>query len=552
MLAHFIRCALGRIRTLNLLIRSQLLYPVELRVHDILLSQTNQTNPIHTSKYMTKSDIRIPSEVTRVTNQLYEAGYEAYIVGGCVRDILRGATPKDWDITTNALPDEMMDVFEHAHYDNEFGTVRVINDTEDKRLKVIEITTYRTEDSYTDNRHPDNIQFSDSISEDLKRRDFTINALALDLQNVSRDNTIVVTPETLIDEHGGLVDLQKRQLRAVGEPQERFREDALRIVRAIRFAAELSIDIEEHTLSAMQSEVNRLNDVAIERIRDEFLKIVSCETPKLGLEIAQKIGALEIFIPELSDTIEVGQNQAHSYDLWEHLTRACQTAADKGWPLHIRLSALFHDIAKVHTKEWSDERNDWSFHNHEVVGARVTENILRRLKLPKDLVSQVTNLVSWHMFFSDTDEITHSAVRRLVQNVGKENVWDLMKVRRADRLGMGRPKEEPYRLRKYQSMIEEVMRDPVSVDKLAIDGNDVIRETREEPGKRIGWILHALLEDVLDDPDINKKDTLIKKSQKLSTLSDNDLEDKGTKGQKEKERLEQEAVKDIRSKYHVK
>ncbi|MEX2514543.1 MAG: HD domain-containing protein [Candidatus Paceibacterota bacterium] len=501
---------------------------------------------------MTKSDIKIPIEVTRVTDQLYTAGYEAYIVGGCVRDILRGETPKDWDITTNALPDEMLDVFEHAHYDNDFGTVRVINDTEDERLHVIEITTYRTEDSYTDNRHPDRVQFSDSISEDLRRRDFTINALALDLQDVSRDNMVSVSSETLIDEHGGLVDLQKRRLRAVGDPKERFQEDALRIIRGIRFAAELSLEIDPDTLEAMQDEVARLNDVAVERIRDEFEKIVSCETPKLGLEITQKIGALDIFIPELSDTIGVGQNQAHSYDLWEHLTRACQTTADKDWPLHIRLAALFHDIAKVQTKEWSDERNDWSFHNHEVIGERVTEKILNRLKFPKDLVRQVTNLVRWHMFFSDTDEITHSAVRRLIQNVGKENVWDLMKVRRADRLGMGRPKEEPYRLRKYQSMIEEVMRDPVSVDQLAIDGNDVIRETDESPSPRIGWILHALLEEVLDDPSKNEKDTLIDFANELAKLSDSELEEKGTKGQKEKERLEKEALKDIRSKYHVK
>lgn len=501
---------------------------------------------------MTKSDIKIPSEVTQVTNQLYKAGYEAYIVGGCVRDILRGDTPKDWDVTTNAIPDEILDVFEHAHYDNDFGTVRVINDTENEQLRVIEITTYRTEDSYTDNRHPDAVQFSDSISEDLKRRDFTINALAMNLQDVSRDNTVIVTPETLVDEHGGLVDLQKRRLRAVGTPKKRFAEDALRIIRGIRFAAELSLEIHPDTLEAMQSEVARLNDIAVERIRDEFVKIVSCETPKIGLEIAQKIGALEIFIPELSDTIGVGQNQAHSYDLWEHLTRACQTAADKGWPLHIRLAALFHDIAKVHTKEWSDERGDWSFHNHEVIGEQVTRKIMNRLKFPKNLVSQVTNLVRWHMFFSDTDEITHSAVRRLIQNVGKEHIWDLMKVRRADRLGMGRPKEEPYRLRKYQSMIEEVMRDPVSVDKLAIDGNDVIRETNEVPGPRIGWILHALLEEVLDDPTVNKKDTLTEQAEILSHLSDKELEEKGTKGQKEKERREKEAIKDIKSKYHVK
>lgn len=500
---------------------------------------------------MTKSDISVPAEVTQITNRLHSAGYEVYVVGGCVRDILRGATPKDWDITTNATPEEILDVFDHAHYDNNYGTVRIVNDTEKPHLKTVEITTYRTETGYTDNRHPDQIEFAESISEDLRRRDFTINALALNMEHVSRDNTVVVTPETLVDEHGGLVDLQKRRLRAVGDPKERFREDALRIMRGIRFAAQLSLEIDSDTHEAMRAEVKRLNDVAAERIRDEFEKIIMCDNPKIGLDVANKVGALEIFIPELTDTVEVEQNQAHSYNLWEHLTRALQTAADKGWPLHIRLAALFHDIAKVHTKEWSEERQDWSFHNHEVVGEQVTKDILERLKFPNKLVSQVTNLVRWHMFFSDTDEITHSAVRRLIRNVGKDNIWDLMKLRRADRLGMGRPKEEPYRLRKYQSMIEEVIRDPVSVETLAIDGNDVIRETEEEPGPRIGWILHALLDNVLDNPQINEKDTLIGLAHKLSKLPDGELEERGEKGRKEKKRRDRKAVKDIRERYHV-
>ena len=520
-------------------------------MHDILLSQTTATNPIHTTKHMPKSDISIPTEVTRVTNQLYEAGYEAYIVGGCVRDILCGTEPKDWDVATNARPKEMLDVFEHAHNDNDFGTVRIINDTDDEKLKVIEATTYRTESGYTDNRHPDEVCFSDSLSADLARRDFTINALALNLKNVSRDNIIIVSPETLVDEHGGLVDLQKRRLRAVGDPKERFSEDALRIIRGIRFVAELSLEIEEETEAALKSEVARLNDVAVERIRDEFEKIITSDSPKIGLEIAHEVGALGIFLPELSDTIGVGQNQAHSYDLFEHLAQALQTTADKGWPLHIRLAALFHDIAKPETKEWSKERQDWSFHNHEVVGERVTRRVMERLKFPKALVSQVTNLVRWHMFFSDTDEITHSAVRRLVQNVGPDHVWDLMKLRRADRLGMGRPKEEPYRLRKYQSMIEEVIRDPVSVGQLAVDGDDVIRETNETPGPRIGWILHALLEEVLDNPNINEKDRLLERVQELHKLSDSDLEAIGTKGQEKKRVREERAVKDIRDKYYV-
>ncbi len=501
---------------------------------------------------MKKNELKIPKEVTQITDQLLNAGFEAYLVGGCVRDLLRGVTPKDWDVATDATPEEMLEVFDHAHYKNKFGTVRVVNDNvSSEELKTLEITTYRTESDYSDNRRPDEVRFSKDLKEDLKRRDFTINALAADMANVSRENILIVSPETLIDYHGGLVDLQKKRLRAVGTPKERFNEDTLRIMRGIRFAAELSLSIDQKTKSAMKECVDRLNDISVERIRDEFEKIIMCDSPKLGLEIARELEVLSIFIPELADTVGVEQNQAHSYDLWEHLTRALQTTADKDWPKHLRLAALFHDIAKVHTKEWSDKRNDWSFHNHEVVGSRVTKKILTRLKFPKDLVTQVTNLVRWHMFFSDTDEITLSAVRRLIKNVGKENIWDLMKLRRADRIGMGRPKEEPYRLRKYQSMIEEVIRDPVSVQNLAIDGNDVIRETEETPGPRIGYILHTLLDKVLDDPELNTSETLIKKAKKLSELSDKELKKLGSQGKKEKERREKEAIKQIREKYWV-
>lgn len=545
-------CAPGRSRTRNLLIRSQPLYPVELQAHTLSVIVTSTLRgAVILPKFMQENDLKIPKEVTQITNRLYDAGFEGYLVGGCVRDLLLGRDPKDWDIATNAKPEKTTELFDHTHYDNEFGTVRVVNDTEKPELKTVEITTYRTESAYSDNRHPDEVAFSNNIDEDLSRRDFTINALALDLEKVSRDNKVVVSSETLIDNYSGLVDLQKGRLRAVGDPEERFKEDALRIMRGIRFAAELSLIIEKPTKKAMESQVSRLGDIAIERIREEFEKIICSKSPRIGLEIARKLGVLNIFLPELSATVGIEQNEAHSYDLWEHLTRALQATADKDWPEHIRLAALFHDIAKVETREWDDEREDWTFHNHEVVGSRVTKNVLERMKFSNKMVAQVTNLVRWHMFFSDTEEITLSAVRRLVRNVGKENIWDLMKLRRADRIGMGRPKEEPYRLRKYQSMIEEVIRDPISVEMLEVNGDDVMHETNESPGPRIGHILHALLEEVLEDPERNKKDELLKRAKKLSKLDEKKLEKLGKKARKEKESREDKKVGEIREKYGV-
>jgi putative nucleotidyltransferase with HDIG domain len=500
---------------------------------------------------MEKIELNIPKEILFISKTLADEGFEAFLVGGSVRDIIIGQQPKDWDIATNARPEQITDLFPDSYYDNAYGTVEVINDTEKDTLKTVEITTYRTEDTYSDNRHPDDITFSDSIREDVKRRDFTINALALDLTKVSREKLITVSRETLVDYHGGLADLQSKILRTVGNPQKRLQEDPLRILRGVRFVSELSLTVENNTKESMKALSNRLNDIPVERIRDEFEKMIMSSNPKLSLEIARDIDILSVFLPELKETAGIEQNQAHKFDLWGHLVGTLQAAADKGWPKHIRLAALFHDIAKVQTREWDESKDDWSFHNHEVVGSHVTEKIMNRLKFSNKLISQVTNLVRWHMFYSDTGEITHSAVRRLMRNVGKDNVWDLIKLRRADRLGMGRPKEQPYRLRKYQSMIEEVIRDPISTKNLAIDGNDVIRETDEEPGPRIGYILHGLLEEVLDDPESNNTTYLIKKAKELAKLPDAKLKKVGKRGKKKKQNKEEAARKKIRSKYWV-
>lgn len=503
-------------------------------------------------------DICIPKEVARVTHALEDAGFEAYLVGGCVRDILLGNTPKDWDVTTNARPDDILSVFEHAHYDNEYGTVRVVNDdTEDETLKVVEVTTYRLDAEYSDGRRPDSVTFSDTLEDDLKRRDFTVNALALKvaretLNSVSYETLLGVSRENLIDLYGGIIDLQQKVLKTVGSPQERFNEDALRMLRAIRLSVQLGFEIEGETLNALKESRDKMQNVAVERIRDEFEKMIMSPNPKKGIEVAHETGILSLIIPELEEGIGIEQNQAHSFTVWEHLLIALQAAADKGWDLETRLAALFHDISKPATRRFDEAKQDYTFHGHEVVGSRVTYSILERLKFPKDVSKRVSKLVRWHMFFSDPDEITLSAVRRLIRNVGEENVWDLMNIRVADRVGTGRPKEEPYRLRKYYSMVEEALRDPISVGQLKIDGGQIMNVTRETPGPRIGWMLHALLEEVLEDPSKNTEEYLEKRVHELVGLSDEELKDLGKQGEERKKSVEAQEIERIRDKFHVK
>lgn len=484
---------------------------------------------------------QIPKEVLQVTETLEKAGFEAWIVGGCVRDLLLGNTPKDWDVTTNATPEQIQATFENTFYTNEFGTVGVVNDdTPDVRLKVIEVTPYRTEGKYSDSRRPDSVSFSKTLEEDLNRRDFTINALAYS-----------PSKNQLVDLYDGIKDIKDNIVRAVGEPKERFAEDALRILRAIRLSAELGFEIEEKTKNAMAALTIQLAKISKERIRDEFVRILMSKNPMRAILAAQQMEMLSYIVPDLEKGIGVEQNQAHSYDVFEHNIRALQHSADKEWPLEVRLAALLHDIGKPKARRRSEEKNDWTFHGHEVVGARMTKKVLEDLKFSRETTDKVERLVRWHMFFSDPDKITLSAVRRIIRNVGPENIENLVKLRMCDRIGTGRPKEQPFRLRKYQSMIEQALRDPISVGMLAIDGKKVMDVTRESPGPRIGWILHALLEEVLDDPAKNTAEHLEQKTLELSKHSDAALRTMGQEGRERKDEVEEENIKDIRKKYFV-
>lgn len=486
----------------------------------------------------------IPKEITDIVEKIESAGFEAFLVGGCTRDLLLGKTPKDWDITTNATPEQIIPLFNKTFYENSYGTVGVVNEqTEDERIKIVEVTPYRLESSYTDHRHPDEVRFSKSIGDDLKRRDFTINAIAVSLSNGAIKD--------MVDLFEGLKDIREKTIRAVGIPSDRFKEDALRMMRAVRLATELGFTINIDTKKAIVSHSSLLKEISVERVRDEFIRILMSNSPKSGIELLDELGLLQYIVPELVKAKGVKQPQAHAYDVWEHLLRTLQHSADKEWPLEIRLSALFHDISKPETFRISHETQHITFYGHEVVGSRVTKKILERMKFPTKLIDKVVKMVRWHMFFSDTETITLSAVRRMINNVGRENIWDLMNIRICDRIGTGRPKENPYRLRKYKAMIEEAMTDPISVAMLKTDGKRIMDVTHVTPGPKIGFTLNALLEEVLENPKLNNEEYLDKRAVELINLDIKELESLGRSGENKKKEAESHNKEEIHKKYHV-
>jgi putative nucleotidyltransferase with HDIG domain len=510
---------------------------------------------------------KIPKEVSHVTETLEKAGFQSYLVGGCVRDILMDKEPKDWDITTNAKPDQIISLFEKTVYENTFGTVGVCvpYETQDcnvsqetsehiqtsvspetVKYNIIEVTPYRTEAKYSDFRHPDEVKFSENIEDDLKRRDFTVNALAFRPKGHEGE---------IIDMFAGLKDIESKVLKTVGSPDDRFQEDALRMLRAVRFAVQLDFSISHETSESILKNAELIKKISSERIRDEFVKIIMSENPAAGIVMLQKFNLLKNIIPELEEGIGCEQSGEHIYDVYNHLLNALQHAANKNWPLEIRLSALFHDIGKPYSRRASVSKvlskKKFTFFGHEVVSARMTKKILERLKFSKKEIELTEKLVRNHMFFSDTEKISLSAVRRIVTKVGKENVWLLMDVRECDRVGM-KKKEAPYRLRKYFAMIEEVLHDPISVGQLKIDGNDLIKDIGIKAGPRIGWILNAILEEVLDDPAKNDKGHLTELAQSLNLLSDKELRTLGERGKEKKDKLEEEELEKLHEKHGVK
>lgn len=516
---------------------------------------------------------KIPKEVSYVTEILEKAGCEAYLVGGCVRDLLMSQIlknegkkePKDWDITTNATPEEIIHLFEKTVYENTFGTVgvcvpyetvekdvsretpnsEVIHETPE--YMIVEVTPFRLEAKYTDFRHPDEVKFSDKLEDDLKRRDFTINAMAFRLSD--KDSS---KGQSIKDIFGGIKDIEDKVLRTVGEPDDRFSEDALRMLRAVRFSVQLGFSISHETGESILKNSDLIKNISAERIHDEFIKIINSENPSAGIVMLQKFGLLKNILPELEEGIGCMQSGEHIYDVWQHLLYALQHAADKKWPLHIRLAALFHDIGKPKSRreETRVGRKKYTFYGHEVVSARIAKKIMERLKFPKKEIELVEKLVRHHMFFSDTELITLSAVRRIITKVGRDHIWDLMNLRECDRVGTNK-KETSYRLRKYHAMIEEALRDPISVGQLKINGEYMMRELGIKPGPRMGWMLNAMLEEVLDDPTKNTVERLSELVKSLNMLGDGELKALGERGKEKKEELEEKEVAKLHQKHGI-
>ncbi len=486
----------------------------------------------------------IPKEVIEISQKLEEAGFEAYLVGGCVRDILLEREPKDWDVATNAKPEEIQKIFPDSVYENQFGTVGVKTDSDNPKLKVIEVTTYRIEGKYTDKRHPDEIKFAKTIEEDLSRRDFTINAMALEIRNLKLEISKITDP------FNGQEDLKKKIIRTVGNPEERFNEDALRLIRAVRFAAELGFTIEENTARASFGLSGLLEMIAKERIRDEFEKMIMTKDTAEGLELLEETGLLKYIIPELREGINVKQNRHHIYTVWEHALKTLDYSAKKNYSLEVRLASLFHDIGKPKTKR--GEGPDSTFYGHEVVSAKMAVKVLDRLRFSKSLIEKVAHLVRYHMFYYNVGDVTEAGVRRFLARVGPENVDDFIKVREADRIGSGVPKAVPYKLRHLLFMIEKVKKDPILPKMLKLNGNDLMELLNIQPGPKVGQILNSLLEEVLDDPEKNNKEYLSKRAVEIGKLSGKDLEKLAKKAKEKKDEFESGIEGDIKKKYFVK
>lgn len=437
--------------------------------------------------------IKLPTDVQQVLTTLHTAGYEAYVVGGSLRDLLLEVEPKDWDVTTNALPEQIQAVFPKSLYLNTFGTVTVRSG----ELQ-IEVTTYRADGTYSDHRHPDRVQFGVTLKEDLARRDFTVNALA-------------ANDQTIIDEFSGRTDLTAGVIRAVGEATTRFQEDALRMLRAIRFAAQLRFQIEPTTYAAILSQRDLLKHVSAERIRDELIKMLQTEDPYRAFWYLHTTGLLELILPELEAGVGVTQNLHHIYTVFAHNMFAMQFCPSDDW--RVRLAALLHDVGKPQVKQGQGKQS--TFHQHEHVGAKITRQIMKRLAFANDDTNKVVHLVKHHMFYYNVGEITDAGVRRLIQRVGIENMNDLMAVRIADRMGSGVYKDKPAKLIELEKRIEYVQKDPISTSMLAIDGNDLMMMFNWKPGARIGVLLHRLLDEVMEDPKRNTGEYLTERAKVL-------------------------------------
>lgn len=449
--------------------------------------------------------IKIPYELQKMNEIFSQNGFEAYLVGGAVRDVLLGKEADDWDITTNARPEEVMKIFKKVIPTGiEHGTVTV------HFLKQeIEVTTFRTESDYSDGRHPDKIEYAGHIEEDLSRRDFTMNAIAASLQDGH-----------IVDPYDGQKDLKKKIIRTVGIPHERFMEDGLRPVRALRFASKLEFSIEKDTYSEIFKEdvQKKIASISVERFRDELMKMLASRKPSVGLKLMEETGVLKIFMPELLECRGCEQRDDrgfHIFDVMDHNIYATD-GAPREKPL-LRLAALLHDSGKPQSKtvRVEDGIQIFNFFNHEKFSSKIAEKLMTRLKFSNAEIEYVTHLIENHMFHY-TQDWSDAAVRRFMVRVGLEYMDDLIDLRLSDMYGKYNQDVRIHDsascalLIQLQDRIKELAQKDcaLSLRDLAVNGKDLIA-AGIQPGKQLGIILNDLFETVLDDPEMNDKERLL-------------------------------------------
>lgn len=462
--------------------------------------------------------IKIPKQLAQIISAFQENSFEIYIVGGAVRDTLLCNNTYDWDLTTNATPEDMLKLFPDAYYDNSFGTVGIENEIEGTRP--YEITAFRTEAGYSDARHPDKIEWGKSLEEDLARREATISAMAfktVSKKQKAKNNKLLVTDEVeLIDPFNGKSDLENRIFRAVGDPDERYREDALRMMRAIRISAQLGFTIEEKTFNGIKNNAHLIHRIANERVGDEIIKIFKSNYPYDGMLLFKNSGLMKEVLPEMESTFGVEQKSPgrhHIYDVGTHSLMALKYCPSKD-PI-VRFATFIHDSGKAKTYK-KLKSGTITFYNHELVSTNNAYNIAKRLRFSKKDIEKLTKLVRWHQFTVDERQ-TDSAIRRFIRNVGIENVPDILDLRVGDRLGGGAT-ETSWRLEEFKKRLIEVQKQPFSVRDLKISGNDVMEILSITPGPKVGEILDLLFEKVEKKEIDNTKDALLKEINSLKDV----------------------------------
>ncbi|HSO33579.1 MAG TPA: HD domain-containing protein [Labilithrix sp.] len=435
----------------------------------------------------------VPADALGICERLRNAGKRAWIVGGCVRDSLLGKPIADWDVATDALPNELMKLFPKAIPTGlQHGTVTLV-----MRGQHYEVTTLRGETTYSDGRRPDAVHFVDDIVADLARRDFTMNAIAVDPAN-----------GTLVDPFGGQKDLERRTIRCVGKALERFSEDGLRVLRAARFSATLEFDLDPETFAAIAPTLDTFRKVSAERVRDEWVKTMKAKLPSRAFEVMRTSGILGVSCPEMLEGVGMVQNKWHSLDVWNHALTCMDACA--GDPV-LRIAALLHDVGKPRSREFSDKTQDYTFYDHDKIGAEIAQPIVDRLRFSNDEKERIVGLVRHHLFHYDA--WSDQAVRRWIKRVGPERIEDLYVLNEADLRGKGTifSDDDLLPLVALKAHVEKVLAEgaALSTRDLVIDGNVLMKELGIKPGRIIGQVLEDLLEAVLADPALNAREPLL-------------------------------------------